>query len=254
VIPRILHQVWLGPKRLPDEFADYRETWRRHHPSWQLRLWTEDNLPADLRRPEVYERLRVPAERSDILRLEVLYRDGGVYVDTDFECRGPLDDLIEGLDFFAAYLKPGRANNAVIGAVPGHPILDRALDEVRPVDSYGYDKHAAGPLFLDALLKDYPDVTIFDPPVFYPATPAEREQAVAIHHAARSWKDAEGFRQAALRAEARLARAQKELEAERKRHEKTRRALEIARGGRANGVLRLPSLLRRPRAGGARRG
>ena len=74
MVPRILHQIWLGDQPFPDDFAGYRETWLRHHPDWEHRFWTEDNLPGGLRRTEVYERLRMPAERSDILRLEVLFR------------------------------------------------------------------------------------------------------------------------------------------------------------------------------------
>jgi mannosyltransferase OCH1-like enzyme len=214
-IPRILHQVWLGPKPLPEEFGAYRETWREHHPGWRLELWTEDRVPEELRRPEVYDRLRVPAERADILRLEVLWRFGGVYVDTDFECRRSIEPLIAGVDFFTAYLKPGRVNNAIIGAVPGHPILDRALRELRPNPVYGYDKEAAGPLFFDRLIKDYPETKVFEPPVFYPSTPGEREQAVAIHHVARSWKDAEGFEQASIRARERIRRVRIEIERER---------------------------------------
>ena len=207
---------------MPKEFAAYTESWRKLHPDWEHRLWTEQNLPSDLRRPEVYERLRVPAERSDILRLEVLWRHGGVYVDTDFECRRSLEPLIEGLDFFTADLKPGRVNNAFIGSLPGHAILDRALAELKPREFHGYDKHAAGPLFFDRLVSHYPEVTVFPAELFYPATPAEREAAVAVHHAARSWKDDEGWRQAALRAEKRLSRAQTEVENVRRQHERTK--------------------------------
>jgi mannosyltransferase OCH1-like enzyme len=247
VIPHTLHQVWVGPEPLPDEFKRYRRSWERRHPGWEVRLWTEENLPPDFRRPEAYERLRVPAERSDIIRLEVLYRFGGVYVDTDFECRRSIEPLIEGVEFFTAFLKPGRVNNAVIGATPGHRILDRALTELRPREFHGYDKHAAGPLFFDRLIKDYPEITIFSPELFYPSTPQQREDAYAIHHSARSWKDAEGFRQATLRAEERLDRAQRELEAERRSHEKTRRELTELREKLANGPYRRSFLRSRSR-------
>jgi inositol phosphorylceramide mannosyltransferase catalytic subunit len=232
VIPHILHQIWVGPDPFPEEFARYQETWLRHHPEWELRFWTEENLPADVRRPEVLERLRTPAERSDVLRLDVLWNFGGVYLDTDFECRRPIDDLIDGADFFIADLKPGRPNNAVIGAVAQHPILDRALREARFREFIGYDKAGTGPLFLNTVLKDYPDIKVFPPPAFYPATPAEREEAVAIHHAARSWQDATGFRAATLRAEQRLADAQRELH-------RTQRRLEAAER-KAAGLRRSP--------------
>jgi mannosyltransferase OCH1-like enzyme len=258
-IPPILHQVWLGPNPLPDEFAAYRETWRERHPGWTLELWTEDHLPGELRRPEVYDRLRVPAERADILRLEVLWRFGGVYIDTDFECRRSLEPLLDDVEFFTAYLKPGRVNNAIIGATPQHPILDRALHELRPVQTYGYDKEAAGPLFLDRLVKDYPEITIFEPDVFYPSTPGERERAVAIHHAARSWKEEEGFRGAAARAVERTARARlmherhvADREALARRLTETQRLIERARAGGRVGRPQLRRLGRAPRAASSR--
>lgn len=211
LIPRVVHQVWLGPSPLPDEFAAYGETWTQQNPNWTLELWTEDRLPEGLRHREVYDRLRVPAERADILRLEVLFLYGGVYVDTDFECIRPIEPLLDDVDFFTAYLKPGRVNNAIIGATPGHPIIGRALEELRPRREYGYDKSAAGPLFLDRLLHEIGGgITIFEPELFYPSTPAERKTAVAVHHAARSWKDSAGFRRALVTAEERLWRARAE--------------------------------------------
>src|SRR5204863_264320 len=80
-------------------------------------------------------------ERADILRLELLWRYGGVYIDTDFECLKPIDELLEGVEFFTGLLKragpskPARVNNAIFGAGPGHPLLDRALDELRVHES-----------------------------------------------------------------------------------------------------------------------
>jgi mannosyltransferase OCH1-like enzyme len=175
---------------MPQEFHDYRESWRRHHPDWEMRLWTEDSLPDDLVRPEVYERLRSPAERSDIARLEVLYRFGGVYVDTDVECLRPIDPLLEGEDFFVEAVQ-GKVENAVIAAEAGHPILERALRELRPVTEYGADPtQGTGPWFLTELLREYPDVTVHPQGVFSPMTDGEREHAYAIHHYVSSWKTA----------------------------------------------------------------
>jgi hypothetical protein len=207
LIPRVLHQIWIGPESLPDSFARYQQTWLHHHPGWEMSFWTEENLPEGLRRAEVYERLRMPAERADILRLELLWRFGGVYVDIDFECLRSIEPLIHDARFFAADIETGRVNNALIGSVAGHPILDRALNELRPRSSYGYDKNAAGPLFLDRLLKDYPDVTVFDKELFYARPGEAREQAYAIHHRANTWKSAEAFRIDARKAQRREQKA-----------------------------------------------
>ena len=108
MIPRVFHQIWVGPDPVLSGFDEWRESWARNHPGWELRLWTDDNLPAGLRNPVVYERERHPVERADILRLELVYRFGGVYLDADLECRKPIDSLIKGLDFFGMYIKPGR--------------------------------------------------------------------------------------------------------------------------------------------------
>jgi inositol phosphorylceramide mannosyltransferase catalytic subunit len=207
VIPRILHHVWVGPDPLPQEFAAYRESWRRHHPEWEMRLWTEESLPGDLVRPEVYERLRNPAERSDILRLEVLFRFGGLYVDTDVECLRPIDPLLEeGVDFFVNSAGAGRAHNAVIGAVAGHPVLEQALRELQPVTEFGVDKHGTGPHFLGALLRQHPGVMIC-PPELFPGTGGQLDQAYAQHHSAATWKTPELWKARAQRSQEKLVEA-----------------------------------------------
>jgi len=232
LVPRILHQIWVGRDPLPKDFAAYTETWKLHHPGWEHRLWTEENIPTNLRRPEALERIRQPAERADILRFEILWRHGGVYVDVDFECRASLEPHIGDAEFFTAWLKPStegrqRVNNAFMGSVPGHPLLDRALEELRPQEWYGFDKTASGALFFDKLIKDSSAEVLFLPAeLIYPTSPADRETAVAIHHAARSWKDAKGFQEATVRAEKRLDKARAELEKERRAHAKTKDRLE----------------------------
>ena len=233
MIPRIFHQIWVGPHPMPEEFQDYRETWRHHHPDWEMRLWTEDNLPTDLVRKEAYERLRKPAERSDIIRLEVLLRFGGVYIDTDYECLRSIEPLLDGVEFFTAYIKPKGVNNALIGATAGHPILERAVREIRPRTEYGLDKAATGPFFFDRLVRKYrDDVTIFPREHFYPADPGERERAYADHHRTLSWKDREDLRRDFHSADQKLKEAQARIEELERRRLKNRllRLLRVVRG------------------------
>src|SRR2546429_5904594 len=130
VIPRVFHQIWLGPNPLPEEYQRYQQTWLDCHPGWELRMWTEENLPEGLRRPEAYEKLRAPAERANILRLELLWRFGGVYVDTDFECLRSIEPLIGDAELFITLAKPGRVNNALMGSVPAHSVIDDALRHI----------------------------------------------------------------------------------------------------------------------------
>ena len=213
LIPRIFHQIWVGPDPFPDEYSRYQETWRTHNPGWELRLWTEDDIPQQLRRPEAAERLRVPAERANILRLELLWRYGGVYVDTDFQCLRSIEPLIEDSELFISLAKPERVNNALMGSVAGHPLLDEALDRIRPREFFGHDKEATGTRFLDTMLLGRPGVTLLDAELFYPVTEEGRRTAYAVHDMARTWKDPKLLRLDLQRAERKLRAAQ---DAERK--------------------------------------
>jgi mannosyltransferase OCH1-like enzyme len=239
MIPHVFHQIWLGDKPLPREYEAYQRTWSKHHPGWGLQLWTEENLPGDLRRPEAAELLRAPAERADVLRLEVLWRHGGVYVDTDFECLRSIEPLLRGHDFVIGLAKPRRVNNAFIAAAAGHPLLDRALGELRLREFHGYDKGAAGPAFLDRLLEGAEDVTFLEPELLYPRTPAAAEHAYAMHHEARSWKDPAGLALDAVRAEQRLAIVQDELAKMEQRYRLAEAEAEALRAGHGAQALAL---------------
>jgi len=231
VIPRIFHQIWLGEEPFP--YTSERETWRRLHPDWEHRLWAEDNLPGDLELAEAGNRLRQPAERADILRLELLHRHGGVYLDADFECLKPIDPLLDGVTCFLGLLDSGRVSNAVIGAVPGHPLLAKAMAEVRPRSTYGpVDREGTGPLLLERVRRGIDGVALFEPNVFY-AT--EREQAeYAFHLSVRSWKDEAGLRSDLARAERERAIARDELRKLQKRIDRAER------GGPLRRFLRRP--------------
>jgi mannosyltransferase OCH1-like enzyme len=223
-IPRIFHQIWLGPDPLPEEYRRYQQTWLDHHPSWELRFWTEDDLPEQLRRTEAAQKLRNASERSNFLRLEVVWRYGGVYLDTDFECLRSLEPLIEDAEFFIGLVEPDRANNALFGAIADHPILDHALDEIQPREFYGYSQ-PAGPKFLDRIVAEHRDDVLFlAPEVLYPNTPEKVAEAYAVHHPARVWKDVEVYWLDMVRAQQRM---------EHKMEEKLELALEDARHWRA---------------------
>jgi hypothetical protein len=231
MIPRTIHHIWIGPDPLPEDHRPWIESWRHHHPTWEHRLWTEENLPDDPIRPEILERLRAPVERADILRLEILYRFGGVYVDGDLECLRPLDAVLDGEDFVGVCHKPGRITNTMIAAVAKHPLLKQALKQVNPLETYWTGqserlKEVAGPLLLDRLVPDFPEIKLLEPSLCFPATPEEREHALTIHHMARTWHNTTTLRAAMLRAERRLETARAKLADEKRAHAATKKRLE----------------------------
>lgn len=131
-IPRIIHQIWLGSP-LPRLYARWGETWKRHHPGWEYRLWTEKEIQAfGLKNRESFERSPNYGVKSDIARYEILERFGGIYADTDFECLGSFEELARSARFFAGLMYGHQTpiNNGLIGSVPGHPILGSMMDQL----------------------------------------------------------------------------------------------------------------------------
>ncbi len=188
-VPHTIHRIWLGEEEMPDELRRYGEGWAEQHPDWEIRTWGGEDyrrlVPAAAR-----ERARQVAEASDLLRYEILSRHGGVYLDTDVECRRPLDPLLEGVSAFAAWEAPHRVGTAVLGSAPGHPAFVDAAREARETAGLGPDSaFSTGPGFLTVVLAEHPDVTIFDSSLFYPYgwdEPRPPDDAIdgayAVHH------------------------------------------------------------------------
>jgi mannosyltransferase OCH1-like enzyme len=240
-IPRLIHRVWLGPDPLPEEFAHYGETWRRHHPEWEIRLWTDADLD-ELPLPDAFSRARDHVERSDVLRLELIRAIGGVYVDTDVECRRPIDPLLDGVTAFAAHQRPQSdiVNNAVMGAVPHHPAFEQAIEEIERTVGTGGVLDSTGPHFLTPILGGRPDVTIFGHEKFHPyyATEPHRRdedfpEAYAVHHWSGHWKTREFYEAQSARHRARIRRLQARvgaLKQKRRRHRARIRHLQASVG------------------------
>jgi hypothetical protein len=194
-IPRTIHRVWLGGSPIPEEHECFGRTFAQHHPDWEMRLWTDADLPGlDIGATE-RKRSRTHSELSNLVRYEVLHRHGGVYVDTDVECLRPLTPLLRGIDAFAALEDHNGIGNAILGSVAGHPVFARAARLARHTVGTGANSpDANGPHFLSLIVEQEPNIAIFAARLFYPYLWDELERrhetfpdAYAVHHWALSW-------------------------------------------------------------------
>lgn len=201
MIPKVLHQVWIGPEPMPERFAEWSLGWQAMHPGWQHRLWGNDDLDGyPFRNRPLWEAAPdlVPGSewqfRSDLARYEILLTLGGVYVDLDMEPLRPIDDLLPEVgDAFTVWETDGVwANNAVMGATHGHPWI---IDLVGGLPAWVAEHPGkrpnvlSGPQYLTPRLTL--DVTVLPSRLFYPylfsqvGTAAESgpfPDAYAVHH------------------------------------------------------------------------
>lgn len=242
-IPKIFHYIWFGSP-VPEEYARFRESWWYHHPDWTFIFWTDRTQTGDYDRSlkttaEIKQALHNPipgkrylidiknlklinqdffdmapnyGEQSDIIKWEVVYRFGGVYIDTDLECLRPLDDLHYMYDFYTG-IQPldtcmVQLGAAIFAAIPYHPILDFCVNKIKGNQSIYQIVLKTGPIhftrqFMDQANKyDFIDVAL-PASYFYPCDYEQRGQhksvwykpeAFAVHHWASSWLKPEAMR------------------------------------------------------------
>lgn len=173
MIPKIFHRVWLGGKPMPSYFVRWGESWLKKHPSWTMKLWTEKEIRR-FTNVDILPRCTSVAQQADIIRYEVLYREGGVYLDTDMECLKNIDMLIQGEDLFVCWQREDLKilSNAIFGASKNHKILQSIVwacrKEFQP-DPW----NAMGPPFFTKKVLGQPGVRIYKRETFIPFTHAE---------------------------------------------------------------------------------
>lgn len=94
IVPKIIHQIWIGSK-VPKKYDEWRQSWLKYNPEFEYILWDEKEiLDIGLINEEKFLKSKNLGIKSDIARYELLYRFGGIYVDTDFEDLKPIDKML----------------------------------------------------------------------------------------------------------------------------------------------------------------
>ncbi|MBI2743032.1 MAG: hypothetical protein HYX48_03865 [Chlamydiales bacterium] len=152
-IPNTLHLIWLGPKPFPRESVENVRGWIAKHPGWTINFWTDRERPLPcpgmklklvrdfnfLMLESCYHKTDNYGEKSDVLRYEILYQEGGVYVDHDVKCFKSFDSMNLAYNFYCGMDMPYMSSlpscvfptNNLIGISPGHPILKTCMTSLK---------------------------------------------------------------------------------------------------------------------------
>ena len=149
MIPKTIHQIWIGPKRKPVKWMD---TWRRKNPHMEYMLWTDYSLFSFQDKFKALIKRNMYAIVADIMRVEILYKYGGVYVDADSICIKSIEDapfmdrdFFVGRDFYQdrRSSQTNRVANGTFGTVAGHPILKDYLNRIEGIPPGEYWRFGA---------------------------------------------------------------------------------------------------------------
>lgn len=196
MIPKIIHQIWIGPNKRPDCWMNtFKIDYIKMNPSWKYKLWNEENIAELFTNfpviKQIYESEKTYNGKSDILRYLILYKHGGVYVDADsvWINKKSLDPLLlkaSKSDFFVAFEpKMKLLCGGVMGSSINNNYVKKLIDIIiRMVKRDNSDKvylvdyrrmrningayKQIGPGLITRLYKNNKEITKFPPHYFYP--------------------------------------------------------------------------------------
>lgn len=198
-IPLKMHQIWIGSRQPPCVWLD---TWRVEFmskfkeapsgedktvsmPEWQYILWDNESVQdMPMMNRDLFDAETAPQCQADILRLEVLYKYGGVYVDADIvstikDLRPALKDA-EKTGFLITYEPDTKdkpysiLGNSIIACTPRHPLILMLMSYIKQIYAfkrahYGVE-WVTGPLtYTKVLVHTGMPITVPPSKDFYPA-------------------------------------------------------------------------------------
>lgn len=130
MIPKKIHQCWVGPSPIPERHRAWMDGIRAMMPDFEYRLWGNADLP-DNRFVRECLKWKKYALLSDWMRWRVLWDEGGFYMDTDVEVHKSFEPLLAHrgvLGFDGDNLRKKPVSNAIIGAEPRLPFIGACIE------------------------------------------------------------------------------------------------------------------------------
>lgn len=128
MIPKKIHYIWFGRNPLPELALKCIESWKKYCPDYEIIEWNEDNfdISKNLYAKQAYEAKKW-AFVSDYARVKILYKYGGIYLDTDMEILKNIDKLINSQSF-TGFEDCKNIAFGIYGSRPKSEILKMLLD------------------------------------------------------------------------------------------------------------------------------
>jgi hypothetical protein len=181
LIPKIIHQIWIGPNKQPDVWMDTVRSFCSQF-EYEYKLWTEREISEiTLINDTMFrEEHRQLCGRADILRYEVLYMYGGCYIDADTVVINPtlLNDILQGFNHETGFgIERGSEEDILIAngvciSLPGGIFMKACIDALPSRDHRFFPWVETGPCLITDVYKGNPEfketVFLFPRNVFYP--------------------------------------------------------------------------------------
>lgn len=179
-ISKKIHIVWVGDEsKCPINCID---TWRKLNPLWEVKIWSNQ----DLLSYGWYNSKHIESMWSqelngvaDLMRWEILYREGGFALDADSICIRPLEDWLFEPECFTCYeneiVRPGLLAAGYVYARPNSSFIRTIIEDlyVKPSVTENRAWFTVGPMQLTRIWQQtrYAGLTIYPSHYFIPNHP-----------------------------------------------------------------------------------
>jgi len=179
MIPKIIHQVWIGDE-IPEDYQESIESVKKHFSEWEYKLWLNDENRQFIKDNfkwflDSYDKYEKDINRADAVRYFQLYKYGGMYVDMDIDVYENFDHLLLNSscclfpfihrDYFKVKGWEVILSNCMMASIPGHEFFDKIILHLKSDIVYKMlnDKSddlmevfaKAGPIFLTRMYDMY---------------------------------------------------------------------------------------------------
>ena len=156
MIPKKIHYVWVGGNEKNNTIKQCMKTWGKHLEGYEVIEWNENNFDIDSH-PFVKAAYKAKkwAYVSDYIRAYVIYKYGGIYLDTDILVLDNFDRFLNNRAS-VGFENPQYPFTAVFGAEPGHPLVKDMIEYYDRLDEYKFDFEKNNTISVsDLLIKKY---------------------------------------------------------------------------------------------------
>lgn len=128
MIPKIIHYVWLGNGKESEVAKRCIASWNSYLPEYKIIKWNENNWDLTQNR-FAYENYMAGkyAYASDVIRLDVLNKYGGIYLDSDVMINKSFNELLDQKSFWGMMYNDA-LSTAVIGSESNNKFIQYLLE------------------------------------------------------------------------------------------------------------------------------
>lgn len=169
MIPKIIHQIWVGPNPVPPHCLRFLEKMKLLNPTWKHIIWDNQRVFNEEFKDDpilkkwsqkIGHEIIAPTVLAERIRFLALHKYGGIYADIDSNPIRSFDNILgeinSSVDFFGGYKiqeDPGISREiidcAIIGSSPKSPTVETLLERMNE----GWKNYSWCLIFSNELMK-----------------------------------------------------------------------------------------------------